>query len=299
MVVTGTKGNPVALICQQLKHKLHVLGSGCPLFDWRTGERVPTDIDTKVEKQFNTILDIAAKMPPRVQTSLGKAVEQLIAEANPGPLERSLFDWHVANLEYGCATELGPVSLQHWDQDDAYELGGDHCLLPSGYTSVANTIASQLDLKLSTPIKSISYSATGVQLTTNDGQTLEADYCICTLPLGVLKANTVQFNPPLPPFKRAVIQRLGYGVLNKIALHFSEVFWPAEEDYFGITAERSDIRGENFLFWNIHRCTGAPLLLALVAGKSALPIESEQDDIIAERAVAALRRVSRRGNLFL
>ncbi len=32
------------------------------------------------------------------------------------PLERSTFDWHVANLEYACAAELADISLRHWDQ---------------------------------------------------------------------------------------------------------------------------------------------------------------------------------------
>jgi lysine-specific histone demethylase 1 len=40
----------------------------------------------------------------------------------------SLVDWHMANLEYGCATDLSAVSLHHWDQDDEFEIPGDHCL---------------------------------------------------------------------------------------------------------------------------------------------------------------------------
>ena len=29
------------------------------------------------------------------------------------PLERQVMDWHFANLEYGCATELSQVSLPY------------------------------------------------------------------------------------------------------------------------------------------------------------------------------------------
>ena len=37
-----------------------------------------------------------------------------------------------------------------------------------------------------------------------------------TIPLGVLKKGDVVFDPPLPPRKQEAIQRLGYGLLNKV-----------------------------------------------------------------------------------
>ncbi len=39
-----------------------------------------------------------------------------------------------------------------------------------------------------------------------------------TAPLGVLKRDLIRFDPPLPPEKQQAIQRLGYGVLNKVRL---------------------------------------------------------------------------------
>lgn len=37
-----------------------------------------------------------------------------------------------------------------------------------------------------------------------------------TLPLGILKARTVAFTPELPASKQTVIDRLGFGILNKV-----------------------------------------------------------------------------------
>ncbi len=55
---------------------------------------------------------------------------------------------------------------------------------------------------------------------------LEADACLCTLPLGVLKKSlssdpattvgAVRFSPPLPDWKVQAINRLGFGNLNKV-----------------------------------------------------------------------------------
>ena len=54
-------------------------------------------------------------------------------------------------------------------------------------------------------------------------QTFKGDAVLCTLPLGVLKEcvrgsglNSVQFMPPLPEWKAAAIQRMGFGNLNKV-----------------------------------------------------------------------------------
>ena len=48
---------------------------------------------------------------------------------------------------------------------------------------------------------------------------------LCTLPLGVLKEclrgnslNSVQFQPALPEWKSAALQRMGFGNLNKVSL---------------------------------------------------------------------------------
>lgn len=36
------------------------------------------------------------------------------------------------------------------------------------------------------------------------------------VPLGVLKAGAIEFSPPLPPWKKEAIARLGFGDLNKV-----------------------------------------------------------------------------------
>jgi len=108
--------------------------------------------------------------------------------------------------------------------------------LPSvrnGYSCVPVALSENLDIKLSTAVRQIRYSHTGVEVVTSNARnqsnpiTYKADVVLCTLPLGVLKQstqqqqssalpNTVQFNPPLPDWKVAAIQRLGFGNLNKV-----------------------------------------------------------------------------------
>ena len=42
------------------------------------------------------------------------------------------------------------------------------------------------------------------------------DAVVVAVPLGVLKAGAISFSPPLPLRKQEAIQRLGFGLLNKV-----------------------------------------------------------------------------------
>ena len=61
--------------------------------------------------------------------------------------------------------------------------------------------------------------------TNSNSMTYKADVVLITLPLGVLKEslrsngiNSIQFIPPLPEWKTAAVNRLGFGNLNKVGV---------------------------------------------------------------------------------
>ena len=65
--------------------------------------------------------------------------------------------------------------------------------------------------------------ATTHSRTNSNSTTYKADAVLITLPLGVLKEslrstgiNGIQFLPPLPDWKTAAVNRLGFGNLNKV-----------------------------------------------------------------------------------
>lgn len=47
-------------------------------------------------------------------------------------------------------------------------------------------------------------------------ETYRAAAVLVTVPLGVLKENVIQFDPPLLEEKQSAIDRLGFGNLNKV-----------------------------------------------------------------------------------
>ena len=78
----------------------------------------------------------------------------------------------------------------------------------------------------------------------------------------------------------------------QVVLEFPEAFWDAEMDYFGAALPGgAEGRGRCFMFWNLQRFTGAPVLVALVAGAAAGEAEAASDAELGAAAVHVLRRV--------
>lgn len=181
---------------------------------------------------------------------------------------------------------------------------GSHTTVRNGYSCVPIALTDGLDIRVNTAVKNIKYHRDGVEviagdLKANSSSVLhKADIVLCTLPLGILKLaispksdnqeNVVQFDPPLPDWKRSAIQRLGFGNLNKVILCFDHIFWDTNTNLFGHVGSTTASRGELFLFWSI---THTPVLLALVAGQAAAIMENVSDDVIVGRCIAVLKGI--------
>ncbi|KAK6790391.1 hypothetical protein RDI58_014191 [Solanum bulbocastanum] len=134
-ILTGTLGNPLGLLARQLSYTLHTVRDQCPLYR-ADGKSVDEYLDKKVEAAYNELLDKASKVRQELSPiiSLGETLETLRKDFSVAmnDEEMSLFNWHLANLEYANASLLSQLSLAFWDQDDPYDMGGDHCILPGG-----------------------------------------------------------------------------------------------------------------------------------------------------------------------
>jgi monoamine oxidase len=64
---------------------------------------------------------------------------------------------------------------------------------------------------------------------THNGTVSQADYVLVTVPLGVLKANSIEFLPALPTIKQNAIQKIGMNCVNKFLLTWDSVFWDTEQ----------------------------------------------------------------------
>lgn len=299
-VLTGVNGNPLGVLARQIGLPLHKVRDICPLY-LPDGKAVNKDVDSKVEASFNRILDRVCKLRQAmieevksVDVPLGTALEAFrrafkVAE---DPQERMLLDWHLANLEYANASLMSSLSMAYWDQDDPYEMGGDHCFIPGGNERFVKDLAGDLPIFYGRTVEGVRYGSDGV-LVYASGQEFRGDMALCTVPLGVLKKGTIEFIPELPQRKLDAIQRLGFGLLNKVAMLFSHNFWGSEIDTFGHLAEDPSMRGEFFLFYSYHAVSGGPLLIALVAGEAAIKFEMMSPVESVKRVLEILRGIYR------
>ncbi|CAN1127565.1 Lysine-specific histone demethylase 1 homolog 1 [Linum perenne] len=297
-VLTGINGNPLGVLARQLGLPLHKVRDNCPLY-LPDGKAVDPEIDTKVEVSFNKLLDRVCKLRQAMieevksaDVNLGTALEAFrhaykVAEDRQ---ERMLLNWHLANLEYANASLMSNLSMAYWDQDDPYEMGGDHCFIPGGNETFVKELAKDLPIFYDRVVESIRYGVDGV-LVDAGGQEFRGDMVLCTVPLGVLKKGSIEFIPELPLRKRDAIQRLGYGLLNKVALLFPYDFWGGDIDTFGHLTEDSNMRGEFFLIYSYSSVSGGPLLIALVAGDAAVKFETMSPVESVRRVLQILRGI--------
>ncbi|XVF63563.1 hypothetical protein PTKIN_Ptkin09bG0096700 [Pterospermum kingtungense] len=297
-VLTGINGNPLGVLARQMGLPLHKVRDICPLY-LPDGKAVDADVDSRIEVSFNKLLDRVCKLRhamieevKSVDVPLGTALEAFrsVYKVAEDSQERMLLNWHLANLEYANASLMANLSMAYWDQDDPYEMGGDHCFIPGGNERFVRALAEDLPIFYGSIVQSIRYGIDGVRVYAG-GQEFRGDMALCTVPLGVLKKGSIEFVPELPQRKKDAIQRLGYGLLNKVAMLFPYNFWGGEIDTFGHLTEDSSMRGEFFLFYSYSSVSGGPLLVALVAGDAAIKFEMMSPVESVKRVLTILRGI--------
>uniref|UniRef100_A0A0E0KWL7 Amine oxidase domain-containing protein n=1 Tax=Oryza punctata TaxID=4537 RepID=A0A0E0KWL7_ORYPU len=200
-------------------------------------------------------------------------------------IDDQVLQWCVCRLEAWFAADADEISLKNWDQE--HVLTGGHGLMVNGYYPIIQALAQGLDIRLNQRVTKIARQFNGVTVTTEDGTSYSADACIITVPLGVLKANIIKFEPELPSWKSSAIADLGVGVENKIAMHFDTVFWPNVE-VLGMVGPTPKACG---YFLNLHKATGNPVLVYMAAGRFAQEVEKLSDKEAVDLVMSHLKKM--------
>lgn len=221
-----------------------------------------------------------------------------------------LLNWHFANLEYSFAVNPKKLSLTLADQDSGNEFEGLHSMVVGGYNQLPYglyAVPDKLNVQTNKIVTKIAYDASGAGnrkavVYCENGEKFVGDHVVYTGSLGTLQHQTVQFDPPLPDWKQGAINRLGFGLLNKVVLVFDQPFWDTERDFFGLLRAPDDPesmvqeeyaanRGRFYLFWNCIRTTGLPVLVGLMSGDAAHQAEHTTDAEIITEVITQLRNV--------
>ncbi|MGP0172780.1 FAD-dependent oxidoreductase [Pseudomonas sp. NCHU5208] len=146
---------------------------------------------------------------------LAEGVERYLASLAPAQARatRHAID---GNLIIEACLPLTELSVEALDEEG---VGSGDRFLPGGYSQLIEHLAAGLDIRLGQPVTEIDWR--DHELRVNDER---GDFCICTVPVGVLK--TLRFVPELPQAQRDALSYLGMGRLEKVVLQFEQRWWP-------------------------------------------------------------------------
>lgn len=174
--------------------------------------------------------------------------------------------------------EGGPVADLADDLDmtlEEHRYDGPHLPIRRiGYLGLLQTMADELkhtQILLSHRVVRIAKHGRKVIVTSvHDHQecTMEFDRCIVTIPLGVLQCeHETMFADPISPEKVRALSLFGSGVVEKIILHFSAVFWTC-----------STFGNSRYIVSSLDNYCEAPILVVWITRTSSL----EPEDVARE-----------------
>ncbi len=211
------------------------------------------------------------------RAAVSSAVVRLLRQYRLSPQYTRLLNWHIrSSIELFYAADQDELSLAWYEADEWFT--GSEVTFPDGYVGIVNGLLEGLDVRYGEQVVSIAYSDAGVTVGTAAGNSYSAERAIITLPLGVLQAGTVSFDPPLPAARMQAQQRLGMGTLNKLALVFPRRFWEADWHMFSHLTEQP----QQIVEWWVPQQASRPVLTGLVSGSYARSLEAQPlDDVVA------------------
>lgn len=243
------------------------------------GALFPTKTVRNAEALLGALLD-----------DLGGKKHQSFATAlyrrHPEMKENPLWDYLLsAFVEFDIGGDVTELSGKDFYDDE--DFSGEDLLITNGYHRLTDQLALGLDVRLNRPVTGIRCSDAGVEIETTT-EVFTADRVIVAVPLGVLKAGTISFEPALPGYLNRAIDRLGFGLVNKYCCRWAEPFWDTDARYIGFTAET---KGQFNLFLNHLTYSGLPVLTTYTYGQYAHTAADLPDDEVVALIMRNLRTI--------
>lgn len=285
--IHGIEGNPLTELATKINTPLVETSYDSAIAYGVTGEPF-SEAERQLLIELQTQIDqaIATAQDQDNDQSLQTLLDEALDRENQPLATQQFIDFLLnSTIEHEYAGSLAELSTQWFDESEVFE--GEDAIFTEGYQVIVNYLAQDIPVKFNQVVTEINYSGDRPIIIT-DQDRYEADYVVLTVPLGVLKSQTITFIPELPTAKQTAIGALGVGVLNKCYLRFPEVFWSAEIDWLEQIGTERNLWTE----WvNLAGVTGLPILLGFNAATQGKAIESWQDQAIVDSAIATLKRI--------
>jgi monoamine oxidase len=179
------------------------------------------------------------------------------------------------------------------DSEAEEAIDGDHQYrIASGYESLVRAVADRIDRKLceivtNTPVHEIVWRQ-GQVIARSSTAEYVAPQAIVTLPLGVLKSNSLVFSPALPE-KQNAMSFLEMGPVIRVSLCFQDKFWERDPEMADMSFLFTD--DPEFPTWWTSNSLPYPILTGWAAGPNARKYAGCSKDEILQSAVQSLARI--------
>lgn len=285
--IHGDYNNPINMLAKRFNvNKIAAHTEKFCHFD-KTGLAIPFDDIKQFNEHFEEMTNQAKNIARKCEhdISLADALSSLISSQPWTSIEDDLFQGKLNYFQGYFGADYQSLSALNWDQEEAWP--GDNCFLTDTYQPIITGLAKDCSIQLNKIVTEIQVLANQVEVKTAH-DTYHADAVLVTLPLGVLKKNTVLFNPPLPADKQQAIQRIGMGLFKIIGMKFPDVFWPKENQ--GMAYAQFDPSIPTF-YLNLYSFMQQPILLGYCGGNKAKQFEKFSDEICIQKIMDNFRKV--------
>ena len=158
-------------------------------------------------------------------------------------------------------------------------------IVKEGLGTLVSKLNKNFPIKFNTSVNEIDYSGHQVEVATNAGK-VNARYCICTVSIGVLKSESIKFNPPISYSKQSALDDLNMGLLIKVPLLFDGNRLGLKENYrVEYDLSKEDIgSGCYFLAWP----TNHDYLMGFIGGAFGWDLYAHGQEAVVEYAMQKL-----------
>lgn len=248
--------------------------------------------------QMDRLFDAMAKRPP------GEADQSLAGFLKDADADEETKERVAAFVSGFHAADPQRVSLK-WliksnQADD--EIDGDRDFrIPPGCDTVIQAITSGIpaaffDLRMNSAVTALMFKPGEVRAVTAGGHEFIARYALVTVPLAVLQAGAIHFDPALEQ-KQAAFDCLGMGPVVRVSLCFREKFWKDYKKLNDLSFLFTD--DHEFPTWWTSNPLPYPILTGWAAGPHARALSGVNHQDLVKRALKTVSRIFNIGEVDL
>ena len=276
--IHGVDGNPITEIAAAAgAPTFEIDGGNVTAYD-QGGREWSADEFQAAEDAYDALLDQLVE-----DGRDGAAFQQIVQEVDPSWLQQRLRRFFLSTYLTFDTGDLDQLSSL--DYGEGLEFGGPEVIMTDGYDHVAQQLAIGLEVRLGERVQRVVADGAGVSVHTDLGVHTAAAV-VCTVPLGVLKAGVIRFEPPLPAEHLAAIDAVGFNCVDKFVFVWDDTFW--DDSHFLVhTAEVPDVFNYYVNVNVLH--PGANALMTFAYADAARELEGRSDDEVIATVLDHLR----------